>query len=291
MQGRVRLTFFACVYFILKMAALVWYRVEDGEGLQLFHARSSASIIAMIVQCLAGIRFMQYTQMSMDKWPEHRRFFWILRLVGSLDIFAMPVGLVIVGAITDMYRAKVYFNWQCALGMACKFCLLILYHPRISKRTFPFHAQIEDMKEYKLRQIEMAGHLSNNINSGLDGNSGTSAGGGVGGGGSNKGRKPISFTGGPKPDDTTSIDSSGRVRPPSYFDKKQIGRLKLASHEVDNMIASLNEYSHTLSSVLDKVNTDDNSKHRKQLTRMQVCLSLSLTLKAFFSILLAPCLM
>ena len=260
MQGRVRLVFFLAGYMTCKFAALIWYSFVAGEG-KLYLLESPPGVMSLILVCFAFARFWRATHVTVVKWREHRHFYNHLRLLGGGYMLHGPIGNFIAAQIGEMFKIKFMWIWNQVFIVFTTLCLLLLYHPRVFPASFPFHAQIEDMKMYKLKKLEESTVVNNNNAAGSGDNHVVSF---TGGSSSLTQSRPSassskvanSFTGGTS-QTTAEVDSKGRVFPPSYFDRKQINHIKGLTGQVDAMIASLNNYSHSLNEILEHVNCEE----------------------------------
>ena len=272
MWGRVRLLVFMIAYFMGQFAALVWYSFTLGSGRQ-YLLESPAGIMALVLLGFAAFRFLRQCELAIRKWPEHHSFWFRLRALGIVYILHLPVLNLISLGFSEMFNTKIVWIGEIVSIVLCMICLLLLYHPRLFPASFPFHAQIEDMKMYKLKQAEdidasvimkQTALEKTNVISFTGGAVATAqpvAAGGDDPSDSRKkainftGTRAVSFTGGTSVS-AAKLDSNGKLIPTSYFDKKQLRTIKTVQEEVDAVIASLNEYSHSLQEILNRVNTE-----------------------------------
>lgn len=196
----------------------------------------------------------------MRTYDEHHEFFHKLRIFGSIYILQLPLCAIFVIGSNPLYKINTYTLISCFVTFGTQLLLLLCYHPFFTdSHTFPFHAQIEDMKQYKFKQSkQLAGEkvtwsgvisslprLSTIFSSGKK----------------NKNQsfvelKPeiISFTGGYN----SNIDSNGKLIPPSLFDRRQLSKLRSESISMGERLTLLNEYYSKLSNTFDKISITGN---------------------------------
>jgi hypothetical protein len=194
----------------------------------------------------------------MRTYEEHHDFFNKLRIFGSIFILHIPLSALFVIGSNPLHKIITYTLISCFVTFTTQLLLLISYHPFFTEsHTFPFHAQIEDMKQYKFKQskqlkgekvtwsgiISAIPSLSSFLSSGMKNNKESFV-----------ELKPeiISFTGGY----SNNIDSNGKLIPPSVFDRRQLSRLKLESVSMGERLTLLNEYYSKLSNTFEKIAVD-----------------------------------
>lgn len=276
-SGRIRLAIFVTLWITCATGAVIWFAEGQraGDDAVTGWDGSPPGVMLVILAVVAWARFMRQSSVTMAKFPQHKAFYSRLRILGTQNMLGPAIGAIVSVYTSEMYRFRLFVILSsCGLAVT-QIVLLCMYHPRILS-GFPFHATVEDMKTYKLkkRSDRIAGLVQR-----IDGTSGAGADAGAAGAaadGADGGVSTISFTGGARSitngeESATralTVDpETGKFRPPSYFDKLQISKLRELSLEVDAAVHHLNEYSVALNEILDEIDTS-NVESDAEFTRL-----------------------
>lgn len=264
--NRARLAFFTTTYFILSLISLVSGAIARVEENTRAVYNSGAGGAAGIVLVLGWLHFMRGCSITVSKWPEYKVFYLRLRLVGTLYVMTMPTLFLVGSLVSHFFAFKIILVGTSIAYILAQIVLVAMYNPYIFPSAFPFHATIGDMKLYKLKKkkdriLQLADSLQDTgAGAGLAGEGSVMK---PGGSSSDSNVSVVSFTGGVgsvtlnNQDHSESSLIDSKLRPPSYFDKVQIRKVKEISKEVDAAIAHLNEYSLALHAVLEEVDTSN----------------------------------
>lgn len=188
--NRLRTTFFVVAYVTLAVASAVWITVNESTRVDYasyITSRPGVLLLLLLVGC--GIRFNILMQQILNKFSIAPVFYFRLRVLASLYIFAQPVIAVFVVGAPVVYHAKVVTSFWSSVHFIAVFLMVFIYDPRCCAADFPFHAHADEMND------KGTGKEIPTTNS---------------------------FSGGT----LAMIDEDGRVRALNSFDRAHIARLK-----------------------------------------------------------------
>ena len=223
--NRLRLAFFVSSYLVLSIACVIWVAVVYKHKLDfiLYH-ETDPGIVMMVLLALCGIRYNILCHSVEKKFSIAPMFFQRLRIMGSIYMFAQPLMVLFLRADSaGAYRGKTMEAWWSIITFFCQVIFLVLYDPRIFKKTFPFHAFVNEMKISTVDE-------------------------------NNKSVVQLSSLSG----GTAALqDEDGRVRALNTFDKIHLARLKDVAKAFDTEIQLLNASHAKFQDLMDQVATEN----------------------------------
>ena len=111
----------------------------------------------------------------------------IMRFIASIYIFAQPVIGILVAGAPEVYHLKIITAYWSIIHFCILMVMLVLYDPRLCVKNFPFHANVNEMRDNREEDQDLPG-----------------------------------FSGGT----LAVLDEDGQIRVLNSFDKMHIARLK-----------------------------------------------------------------
>ena len=146
--SRLRLSSFVSTYLVLSIACVIWVAVVEKYRMNfILYYETDPGILMLVLLALCGIRFQLLCHSVNKKFCLEPIFLLRLRIVGSIYMWAQPVMMIFLRADSaGAYRGKTMEAWWSIVTFLCQVAFLMLYDPRIFKKTFPFHAFVSEMK-------------------------------------------------------------------------------------------------------------------------------------------------
>mmetsp|Transcript_28941 Transcript_28941/g.38033 ORF Transcript_28941/g.38033 Transcript_28941/m.38033 type:complete len:761 (-) Transcript_28941:161-2443(-) len=230
-SGRVKIAIFMTCYFLVAVIGAVWRDGFLDKATSIYVYETDPGILLIVMRLLAAAWFQYAAYTTHKNFREKRSFYRVFNSVFLVWLLYVPFTALVVLGLPETEMEKSAYIMEKIFYFCGQVVLITLYNPDgIMKRSFPFHANQNALKEAPKRAI-----AQNNTMQVI-----------------NAKGQATGITGG-----TTTSNVSDKIVLMDSFEQMHMKRLKQISDHIELKLVRLNAVSKTMQQALSKVHVPD----------------------------------